>query len=259
MSSSPLHTLPVPPTSADVPPQPMHQPVGGNPRLASGDQVLSWEAAMGRAEQGEMPASGATNPLFDTTGAAGTAGANGSVDDPATKGWSPMNPQGEPTANAPGEAPINACAQDSANAQALSGEGVAGQGGHLSPEELLQRKWDRIALGLEPGAVPTGGAGQELLSAASLDDAAMVESGVSLAQPATLLQPIALGWQGLSPSERPVADGMTVGEIATERHVEAARADAQAYDAAGASAAEQARLAEINTPETLPEQTIESV
>lgn len=252
MSSS---TLPVPPASTDVPPPPMHQPGGGNPRLASGDQVLSWEAAMGRAEQGEMPVGATANPLLDTTGTAGTAGATG---DPATNEWSPMNPQGGATACAPGEATASAGAQDPANAQALSGEWGAGPGGHMSPEELLQRKWDRIAMGLEPGAAPSGGAGEELL-AAPLDDAAMAEPAVSLAQPATLLQPLAMGWQGLSPSERPVTDGMTVAEIAVEHHVEASRADAQAYDAAGAIAAEQARLTEVNTPETLPERTIESV
>lgn len=248
MSQSKLNTPPVPGVGTDVPPPPMHQPAGGHPPPAARDQVLSWEAAMGRAEQGAAP-TGMPCSTTEATGAAGT---------PANE-WSPMNPNGTPeaaeaadTSGAAGAQPaMQAPAEPGAQAEAMPGA-MGDRASHMSPEELLQRKWDRIALGLEPGTAPAPGAFDEALSDGPVAGTE-AQAGVNLAQP------IALGWQSLPVSERPVTDGMTVDELVTARHVEEGRSDAQAYEAGEAVAAAQARLAEVNTPETLPERTIESV
>ncbi|NIM42006.1 MAG: hypothetical protein GTN86_12630 [Xanthomonadales bacterium] len=252
MSQPKLNTNPVPGVGTDVPPAPMQAPGGGHPPPASQDQVLSWEAAMGRAEQGAAPSGMPCSP-------AEAAGATGNE-------WSPMNPNGAPVAagDAPGAqgaagAPSALPASAAADVQAQALPGAVGQGGtHMSPEELLQRQWDRIAMGLEPGAAaPTGAFDDALSGGLATGDEGLAD--VNLAQPVTLAQPIALGWQSLPVSERPVTEGMTVDELVTERHVEEERHDERAHEAGDAVAAEQARLAEVNTPETLPERTIESV
>ena len=252
MSQSKLNTIPVPGVGADAPPPSMHQTAGGLPPPASQDQVLSWEAALGRAEQGAAPTG-----MPCTTAEAASA---------ASHEWSPLNPIGVPVVT--GDASIGqgvagalsampASTESGMQTQAMSGtmgDGLA----HMSPEELLQRRWDRMAMGLEPGAVAPEGDFDSALSG-GLASATEGQAGVSLAQPVTLVQPITHGWQSLPVSERPVTDGMTVNELVTERHVEAERRDEQAHEAGDAVAAEQARLAEVNTPETLPERTIESV
>ncbi len=252
MSQSRLNTNPVPGVGTDVPPAPMQQPGGGHPPPASQDLVLSWEAAMGRAEQGAASA-GVPCSAVEAASAPGNE-------------WSPMNPTGAPV-GAGDAAPAQGAAggtsamptSTASDPQAQAKPGLAGDGAaHMSPEELLQRQWDRIAMGLEPGAAAPDIAFDEALSG-GLADAAEGQAGVSLAQPVTLAQPVALGWQSLPANERPVTDGMTVDELVTERHVQEERQDEQAHEAGDAVAAEQVRLAEINTPETLPERTIESV
>lgn len=253
MSQSTLNTTtPVPAPGADAPAQ-LPRQAAGQPAAASQDQVLSWEAALGRAEHG-----------------AAHAGATPGSSAPTGQEWSPMNPHGAP---AGGEGAAMAGARDTAGAcgtlQAPTGSGAEAQAlvppgagaepsTHMSPEELLQRQWDRIAMGLEPTAAPPG-EGLDETAAGGWAAGAEAQPGSGLAQPVTWAQPVAVGWQSLPVNERPVADGMTTDELVSERHVEQERSDDQAYEAQGAVAAEQARLTEVNTPETLPERTIESV
>lgn len=248
MSQSNLNTSAVPAPGTEVLPQTLRA-AASQPPAASQEQVLSWEAALGRAEQGEARPGAVPCASPDTAGAPGQE-------------WSPMNPHGTP---AGGEAAEMAGARTSlptstepgVQAQALP----AGQGdlpAHMSPEELAQRKWDRMAMGLEPSAALPGEA-VDAAAAGEWSESAEAQAGASLAQPVTWVQPMVVGWQSLPVSERPVADGMTTEELVSERHVEQEHADEQAYQANEAVAAEQARLAEVNTPETLPERTIESV
>lgn len=179
-----------------------------------------------------------------------------------------MNPHGAPPER--GEAGAMAGAREAAGERASLQEtpesgaqarAMPGQGGdlptHMSPEELLQRKWDRAAMGLEPDASPEGEVFDE--ATGEWTGGAEAQAGACLAQPVTWAQPMAVGWQALPVSERPVADGMTTEELVSETRIERERADDQAYEANGAVAAEQARLTEANTPDTLPERTIESV
>lgn len=249
MSQSKLNTTSVPAPATQAPPPPLRQP-GTTAPEASRDQVLSWEAAMGRAQQGLAPPhAGPRSPGEPAEG--------------ADAEWSPMNPNGTRTG---GEASAMAVAREpdgaGATARDLVGAdaqlpGMPGEPpGRMSPEELLQRQRDRVAMGLEGDGAPLA---EGCDDPQALLDGLPSQTGSGMAQPVTLAQPVAMGWQSLPVSERPVTDGMTTEELVTERHVERERSDDQAYEANGEVAAEQARLTEANTPDTLPERTIESV
>ena len=129
-------------------------------------------------------------------------------------------------------------------------------GAHMSPEELLQLKRDRLAMGLEP----QGGSAQELVSdgVAALHGPIAAPAEVCLAQPVSLLQAQGVGVRSLPESERAVVDGMPVSELVVQRRVEAEHDDAQALDKGAQIASTQAQLAALNTPESLPLEVVQS-
>lgn len=126
----------------------------------------------------------------------------------------------------------------------------------MNPEELLQLKRERLAMGLEPDAMPA----QDLLADGSVNvgDALAGREQGCLAQPVSLVQPMGVGVHSLPESERPVVDGMTLGELALERRESDDRADAHAQATGSEIAAEQAHLSDVNTPDSLPLETIQS-
>lgn len=234
------------------------------------ERALSWQDAMARAEQGAQPP-----PM--STGAAGSAAQElpgAPRTGPAESGeWSPMNPRGASAApgtagagGAAGAAGTAGAAQsdrtpsDAAvdhDAQAMGGAcDFADASAHMSPEELLQLKRDRFAIGLEPDAMPA----QDLMGpdAVGFGEALAMRAEGRLAQPVSLVQPMGIGVRSLPESERPVVEGMTVGELALERRESDERADVLAQDEGSEIAATQAHLADVNTPDSLPLETIQS-
>lgn len=236
------------------------------------ERALSWQDALARAEQGASPhpqtGAPATAAAADSPGASACGGAERGE-------WSPMNPRG--TAAAPVGAGASGASADAQAAplsggrstatplsgeEAADGQAMGAAGGfadgspHMNPKELLQLKRDRLAMGLEPGAMP---ARDPLVDgAAAFGDALAAHAEGRLAQPVSLVQPMGVGVHSLPESERPVVEGMTLGELAFEHRESEDRAEMQAQATGSEIALEQAHLAEINTPDSLPLETIQS-
>src|SRR5690606_8466967 len=190
--------------------------------------------ALARAEQGAKPPplnqAAAATVAQDPPGATGPGTA-----DPGE--WSPMNPRGAAAApatsgaagaaGAAGSDPLSGgppAGPDAADAQLAGAAGGFAEGSpHMNPEELLQLKRERLAMGLEPDAMPA----QDLLADGAVDigDALAARAPGCLAQPVSLLQPMGVGVHSLPESERPVVEGMALGELVLERREISDRAD----------------------------------
>lgn len=232
----------------------------------SDESVLSWHDAMARAEEGVNPAaplgSSNENPITSAAGPLAQKPNDGTAGE-----WSPMNPRGVTANGAEGAGSMNTgvgtrtAVEGSAEALPGSGQPSEWAGGlgdgmaSMSPEALLQLKRERLAIGLEPGSMPGLISGEQ---GTVTGDALGMPTEVCLAQAVSLLLPQGIGVHALPESERAVVDGMTVGELVVERKVEGERSDTHAEEAGAQVAAQQAHLAEINTPASLPLETIQS-
>lgn len=241
------------PSGANAPLDPSQPPADG--------RVLSWRDAMARAEEGVGVAPQAKPAGAETAAEQADAPTSGAAEAAAGE-WSPMNPRGSVSASgargagAPGSR-AGATDGELGGEQALGGaQGFADAGARMSPEELLQLKRDRLAMGLEPGRQ----SGQELLAEQDMGLNGPLDPSkeVCLAQPVSLVQPQGIGVHSLPESERAVVDGMTVSELVVERQVDEEHTDEHAQAAGAEIATTQAHLAEVNTPDSLPLETIQS-
>lgn len=246
------------PSGANAPLDPSAPPTDG--------RELSWRDAMARAEEGAGVPSQA-RPADGETSAEQAGAAAPAQSDVAAGEWSPMNPRGSVAgkgSQAAATLGANTAAGEDRGADGAMGDGQALEGSqglidaaaHMSPEELLQLKRDRLAMGLEQGGMSS----QEMLADQDMAFGAPVDPSteVCLAQPVSLVQPQGIGVHSLPESERAVVNGMTVSELVVERQVDEERTDAHAQEAGAEIAAAQAHLADINTPDSLPLETIQS-
>ena len=249
------------PPGANAPIDPAQSPTDG--------RALSWRDAMARAEEGEGAAVPARLPGGETASDPAHAPSSGQTNAAAGE-WSPMNPRGSVSANGGQGAGLPGAQAPAADGRGAGGTDGAFGGGpaldgaqglvdgaaHMNPEELLQLKRDRLAMGLEP----EGLSGQALLSEQDMGFNGPLDPStqVNLAQPVSLLQPQGIGVHSLPESERAVVNGMTVSELVVERQVDDEHSDEQAQAAGAEVASTQAHLAEVNTPDSLPLETIQS-
>jgi hypothetical protein len=118
----------------------------------------------------------------------------------------------------------------------------------MSNEALLEQQLRCSTQGLEgPGL---GADGVPPLASEGL------HNGVSLVEEPTLLRPLDGGLASLPVEERPVANGLSMAELVTDRHLQMQH-DQERYRENGAALiAQQLRLSEANLPDSLPLETL---
>lgn len=243
---------------------------GGTEPIAAHDATLpadaesaqSWEQAMARASAvaGEPKPSQPAAP--HGVGSDGTLSLTPQGDD--------MPSAGQVTAPAMGQgaAPGEVSSAGAGGSQTLvngvpvetqqPARGAVGNNGTLdgtmTQEEFLEYRMRRIALGLEPPAS----------SAASTRaaDAAGETIGSLLARPVSLVVPVgdaSAALTALAATERPVSNDQSASELAGDRAVQLQQSEQQALLRGAEMVAQQLHLEVVNTPESLPLETLKSV
>lgn len=223
------------------------------PHGAIGTQdALSWEMAMARAQApAEASARGAMHALPDGVDSLampprpGEGAMGGAAQPPSAAPDQQQSPV--QTAHVGGDQPAQPAATDGC-------AGVAPQrAGTMTQEAFLEYRMRRIALGLEPLATSTR------MAEAPASDLLGATTTCSQIPPLSLSAPLGARLAALPLSDRPVAEGLSVGELALERVVQAQRGEQQAQLHVADQINQQLRLDLINTPESLPLQTVKSV
>lgn len=224
----------------------------GPAEAADAQATHAWEMAMARAEAAGDP------PLRSQPGAPQGLAPEGSSTAGLCAGGTGVDGPAGATA-VPGEAiPAEGGCAGATLAHESAGAGVAdgslaavpGASGGMTQEEFLEYKLRRIALGLEPMV-----ASAEMVACGDLG----TTMATTLAQPVSLYVPVGAGPSALAPADRPVSNDQSVSELIGERLAQVQRSEQQAQLRGAEQIALQLHLDAINTPESLPLETLKSV
>lgn len=234
-----------------------HRACEGSSLVADPQDALCWEMALARAEtSADAPARGAPSGATEM----GATGISALLGGPTQAGDGTGGVPSQPalSAQAQPEAATDLAHIDGEHAaqpmDADGGVGVAtGRGGTRTQEEFLAYKMRRIALGLEPLATSAG-----MATAPMAEPLGGANTG-SLARPVSLHTPNSVTLAALPVADRPVANGLSVGELAVERVVQVQRGEQQVQFHVAEQITHQLHLDAVNTPESLPLQTLKAV
>lgn len=239
----------------------LHRTDSGPAAATDVPDALSWEMAMARAA---VPADAPTRsampgladggewppvPQYAGDGAVEAVSSVGTVSAPAQPSMpAPAQPpaSAEP-AHGLGEPTTQTLAAD------VSAGGAPQRAGTFTQEAFLEYRMRRIALGLEPLAVSAR------MAAAPATDPLVASTAGSLVQPVSLYAPTSANLAALPIADRPVANGLSMGELAVERVVQVQRGEQQAERHVAEQVNHRLHLESLNTPESLPLQTLKSV